>query len=131
MNHDSTRRIYLLCIIKRPIIQNFACFNKKRVKQILYYFDSVGKQPSDVSYCLYRMKQIHWLLYNSTHYDWFRFKLKSSGLRWQLLNVTLLLSRNLLSRDSTQRIICVKFHVLADLLFFVIRWSLVDTLLNL
>ena len=28
--------------------------------------------------------------------------------------VTLLLSRNPLSRDSTQRIICVKFHVLVD-----------------
>ena len=32
--------------------------------------------------------------------------------------VTLLLSRNPLSRDSTQRIICVKFHVLADWMFF-------------
>ena len=32
--------------------------------------------------------------------------------------VRLLLSRNPLSRDSTQRIICVRFHVLADWMFF-------------
>ena len=38
------------------------------------------------------------------------------------------MSRNLLSHHSTQRIICIKFHVLADLKFFVVRWSLVDTL---
>ena len=39
------------------------------------------------------------------------------------------MSRNLLSRDSTQRIISVKFHVLEDNVF-VLRWSLVDTLLK-
>ena len=41
-----------------------------------------------------------------------------------------IMSCNLLSRGSTQRIICVKFNVLADLMFFAVCWSLVDTLLK-
>ena len=26
------------------------------------YFDKLVKKPFDVTYCLYKMKQIHWLL---------------------------------------------------------------------
>ena len=46
------------------------------------------------------------------------YSLLASGPDKLIEIVTLLLSRNPLSRDSTQRIICVKFHVLADQMFF-------------
>ena len=58
------------------------------------------------------------------------YSLLASGPDKLIEVVTLLLSRNPLSRNSTQRIICVKFHVLADLMIFVVRGSLVDTLLK-
>ena len=61
LNRQKQHVISLFYMIKRQIIQHFICYNWKWVERILSSFD--------VTYCLYKMKHIHWLLYESTHSD--------------------------------------------------------------
>ena len=67
------------------------------------HFDKLLKIAIDVIYCLYKMKQTHWLLYESTHSDWFREITQLSNLNRAMSSMRLSLNKTQLRTNQNAR----------------------------
>ena len=93
----------------------FISYNRDKSYKILFvsienelsgcfpHFDKLLKIAIDVIYCLYKMKQTHWLLYESTHSDWFRQITPLSNLNRAMSPMRLSLNKTPLRTNQNAR----------------------------